>query len=288
MKKLKIISTALAALLCLFSLTSCFTLFAYGARDRGSTSAPPKLTPLSAPENLALDKETKTLTWDAVPDAFAYNVSIGDMIIRVSETSYILKYLSVGQDYFIKVNAIGDGINFADSPYSPSILYELYSEYENGENLSFFSIEGGEAYSVAKGSSKSLNILIPSTYNNKPVTLIAEKGFYGDSITRNIVIPEGVTSVGQWAFLRCSRLTSVYVPNSVVDIGYRVFEDCSALTSVTLNRPASEGITMAYGGNAFYNCKKLENIYVPADSVEAYKASPAWSEYASLIKAILA
>jgi hypothetical protein len=201
-----------------------------------------------------------------------------------------------------------NGKKFVNSAYSDVVLYANYAQYESGDNLRFSLIDNGAAYSVSVGNSKGLNVVVPSEYRSIPVVKIVGN-VYGNSVVRNVVIPEGVTEIDEYAFFlfselrsveipesvtavgrlafgRCSSLKSVVVPEGVPFIGYRAFEDCSELTSLTLKRRASEGVTMPYGGSIFYNCPRLENIYVLADSVEEYKASAAWSKYAEIIKAI--
>ena len=55
----------------------------------------------------------------------------------------------------------------------------------------------------------------------------------GDYIKR-IIIGDGITTIGSYAFYNCSTLTSVTIPNSVTEIGGSAFAGCSALTSVTI------------------------------------------------------
>ena len=115
-------------------------------------------------------------------------------------------------------------------------------------------------------------------------------------------IPDSVTEIGHYAFDYCSSLTSVTIPNSVTTIGAWAFRDCSSLPSVTI----PDSVT-AIGIYAFYNCNSLTSvyckaitppaggasmfssnasgrkIYVPMESVEAYKSASRWSIYADSI-----
>lgn len=75
---------------------------------------------------------------------------------------------------------------------------------------------------------------------------------------RNTVIPESVTSIGDWAFYGCSGLTSVTIPESVILIGGSAFCKCTGLTSVTI----PEGVT-SIGSSAFSGCSGLTSVTIP-------------------------
>ena len=66
-----------------------------------------------------------------------------------------------------------------------------------------------------------------------------------------------VTSIGRFAFCRCSSLTSVTIPNSVTSIGDRAFEGCSSLTSVTIPNSVT-----SIGDDAFYRCSSLIKVNI--------------------------
>ncbi len=78
----------------------------------------------------------------------------------------------------------------------------------------------------------------------------------GSEITQ-LVIPNGVTSIGNNAFCGCSGLTSVTIPNSVTSIGVRAFQKCSGLISVTIPNSVTD-----IGNYSLANCSKLETIII--------------------------
>ena len=71
-------------------------------------------------------------------------------------------------------------------------------------------------------------------------------------------IPEGVLSIGDFAFDGCSYVTEVILPNGVKSLGDGVFRDCVALTSFAV----PEGI-VNLGDYLFYNCKSLTSLTIP-------------------------
>ena len=49
------------------------------------------------------------------------------------------------------------------------------------------------------------------------------------------VIPNSVTSIGEFAFRDCRKLTNIVIPNSVMSIGDRAFLDCKNLTNIVID-----------------------------------------------------
>lgn len=113
------------------------------------------------------------------------------------------------------------------------------------------------------------------------VTTIGERAFYDCSDLTSCTIGSGVISISHNVFFNCTSLTSVTVPNSVTRIGNAAFWNCNSLTGITCLAVTPPTL----GDDAFYNTNNCP-IYVPAESVEAYKASSTWSTYVSRIQAI--
>ena len=115
------------------------------------------------------------------------------------------------------------------------------------------------------------------------VTLIDEESFINCIRLTNIIIPDSVTSIGIRAFDNCSGLTSVTIGNGVTSINSMAFYECRSLMSITIE--ATTPPTLA-SYTSFYNTNNCP-IYVPSQSVEAYKTADIWKDdYASRIQAI--
>ena len=131
-----------------------------------------------------------------------------------------------------------------------------YNYYNNGTELEVTNKTDANSYNSYLGS---VNIPETVTYMNRTrsVTSIGNYAFRRCSYLTSVTIPLSVTSIGQDAFEGCSKLNSVTIPSSVTSIGSEAFYDCTGLTSVTI--PSS---VTSIGQKAFYNCSCLTSIKV--------------------------
>ena len=105
--------------------------------------------------------------------------------------------------------------------------------------------------------------------------------FEGCTGLTSVTIPNSVTTIASNSFWNCIGLTSVTIPNSVTSIGSYAFYYCISLTSITVESTTPPTL----GSEAFGDTNNCP-IYVPAESVAAYKRASGWSTYASRIQSI--
>ena len=100
---------------------------------------------------------------------------------------------------------------------------------EHSESVTFrYRAENGGA--VITGYSGNASILtLPATLNGLPVVAIAERAFAQCSLTA-ITLPDGITTIGWFAFYDSPSLAGITLPDSIESIGYGVFDGCDTLT----------------------------------------------------------
>ena len=108
---------------------------------------------------------------------------------------------------------------------------------------------------VTADESEKLNTLVPKVLECK-TDVIWSQGTVSTEVT-SVNIPNGVTSIGDYAFDDCAYLTSITIPNSVTNIGNSVFYGCANLTSITI----PDSVT-SIGLDAFSACTNLASINV--------------------------
>ena len=175
------------------------------------------------------------------------------------------------------------------------------------EGLDMVLISEGEYTVSGIGTCTDTEILIPTTYNGLPVVSVEASAFLNNTAITSVVLPDGITSIGENAFNGCESLTSVTfgknsqlssigpgafnycyslesitIPESVTNIGSDAFYYCYGLRSVTFGENSQ---LTSIGEGAFNWCESLESITIPASVtsigewafVECYRLVEVWN-----------
>lgn len=152
------------------------------------------------------------------------------------------------------------------------------------EGLIFNEDDGKTSYIVGGITKKNPEeVIIPSEYNNKPVTEISDGAFLNENSIKTLVIPQSITQISRNSFEGCNSIEDLtasafalgYVPNNAVKkvkitsgaIPGEAFRNCIELKSLIL----SNGVT-SIGSYSFHSCIELKNVVIP-ESVEEIGAN---------------
>ena len=122
------------------------------------------------------------------------------------------------------------------------------------EGLDYTLSDDGTYYIVTGiGTCTDTAVIIPSTYNELPVTSIGEEAFRSCSSLTKVVIGDSVTSIGSNAFYKCESLTEVVIPSSVTSIGGGTFQRCTSLTEIEIPDSVTSIGAGAFHKTGYYN-----------------------------------
>lgn len=190
---------------------------------------------------------------------------------------------SVGVNLFLgcKSLPVVDGISYADC-YAVDLVDGTLTNFTLREGTRFVSRD------VFDGWADLGYVAIPSI-----VTKLGNYYFRYNEKLREFTSEEGLTSIGNQAFWECTNLTTVTLPSTLKTIGQFAFFECVSLREVycKATTPPTLGVSV-FALHDYNNTQRgaqppmlMDNctFYVPKASVDAYKAAPGWSDYATKI-----
>ena len=122
-------------------------------------------------------------------------------------------------------------------------------------------------------------VIKEGTVSISPYAFVKEN-YHEDYSLVSVSIPNSVKVIGEGAFSRCRALTSIVIPAGVTTIETLAFHYCKALKSVTceaVNPPALSGSVFLFTPIAD------ATLYVPAESLEAYKTATEWKDFGQIL-----
>ena len=190
------------------------------------------------------------------------NVAIPEEVTYMNRTR---KVTSIGDYAFVECY----GLTSVTIPNSvTSIGYSSFSGCSGLTSITIGNSVTSIGYSSFDGCSGLKKVIVKdiaawcgikfNNYDSNP--LYYAKHIYSDEDTEiaNLIIPNSVTSIGDYAFWYCSGLTSVIIPNSVTSIGNFAFAYCFGLTSITIGNSVT-----SIRNYAFAYCSGLTSITIP-------------------------
>ena len=112
---------------------------------------------------------------------------------------------------------------------------EVGSEKSFSEGLAYTSLGDGACMLTGLGECRDTNVIVPAkSPSGEVVTAVGMSAFLGSSSVKTIILPEGIKSIGEYAFYE-SSIESVEIPSTVESIGAGAFASCRSLRSISVD-----------------------------------------------------
>ncbi len=164
------------------------------------------------------------------------SVTIGDSVTSIGERAFL------GCDKLVEVyNLSGLNINAGSYDngyigYDAKVVHTSLDEESILETIDdYIFMTWRDKYYLMGYVGDETELTLPNDYNGNNYE-IYQYAFYSRNDITIVTIPDGVTSIGERAFMLCTDLTSIAIPNSVTSIGESAFSHCTNLTSITVDK----------------------------------------------------
>lgn len=143
-------------------------------------------------------------------------------------------------------------------PYNVTVRDSLFSYYSSSNGLTVYQYDGNDTTGVLE---------VPETINGKTVTGI-DKSAFSNTKFSEIILPDTLTSIGDFAFSSCSNLTSIKIPASVTSIGNSIFSSCKGLTNISVASGSTsyqmiDQAIYSKDGKTLVTCPAASQITIP-------------------------
>ncbi len=152
-----------------------------------------------------------------------------------------------------------------------------------------YTLDANGNATITEYNGSQSDLTIPSTIDGHNVVAIESHAFEHSKI-KKIVVSEGITTIGGWAFCECENLESVILPESLTDMDWQVFIGCKSLNNINIPSNLTiinQGCFIDTGikeiiipkniqkfvGSEFRGCKSLKKVYIYNDNLEYYNNS---------------
>ena len=180
------------------------------------------------------------------------NHSALDITAGSEEHGGVARYARGVHDGETRIVRDGDYVFYKEAGNNALVAY-----LGNAAELTLPSLFMGEPYQLQAGAFSFLTDL-ESIVLPEGITSVTEYAFYENTALKHITLPEGITEIGACAFYSASALEYVKLPSTVKSIENRAFHSCGKLEAISIN-DGCESI----GEMALYGCYALRSLYIP-------------------------
>ena len=233
-------------------------------------------------------------------------ISVEDLKAMLANKATIIYYHVKSEDAqrdyaFVSIKYLTEAVLLEetyDSIELDSKIRKIWREAFKQSNISSVTIPN-EIFVIETEAFASCYNLKQITWSNN-IRTIDTQAFYNCVSLKSLPSIPSLKTIGEQAFEGCTSLSNVTIEDKCASVGRQAFYNCTSLESITFGAATTlilggciNGCTSLktitckavtppelYAGNYLTN---VEAVYVPAESVEAYKAAPQWSSYANVI-----
>ncbi len=200
-----------------------------------------------------------------VVDGITYNLITKGKIAEVASGSYsgdvVIPETVTYDDMSYKVTTIKEKAFAGCSLNSieiPSSITKIAAEAFSNGKVTSVKIKDLAAW---------CNISFGSYFQTNPLTK-ASHLFLNDEEIHDLVIPDGVKTIGDWQFYNFQGFTSVKIPSSVTSTGKECFAYCTGIKTIEIGDSTSQEAATVLGRRSFYYCENTDSIFLGNNIVE--------------------
>lgn len=249
----------------------------------------------------ALSSITIPSSVDSIGDeAFGSCIELHTVICMPTTPPYLHEYAFIGiqalNELHIYVPASALSAYLADAAWQFPTPVQALCPYSgecgaNGDNLtwtlscdSVLTISGSGAMANYNGSSSvpwhNYQARIRHAVIYEGVTSLSNYSTFEEcTALESVIIPEGITSLGDYTFNNCTSLKGIDLPSTITSLGSYCFSGCSGMDSIVsraITPPTANGSTFGIGDDAI-------RVYVPVSAIAAYQSADGWSSFTNFM-----
>jgi len=180
-------------------------------------------------------------------------------------------------------NGVESGTNIYNSSYASDDTMNYrsfwgYKDYFVDDNY-VYALNLDDEFAIIRYVGSSVEVVIPASYNEKPVKHIEEYAFANNATLKNVSFPSSLITIRESAFEKCVRLEKAVLPEGLTIIQTRAFDGCTNLRYAVIPTTIK---TVAWC--AFYSCPNLlifNGVESPNDKYSSAYADNDVENYAS-------